>query len=131
MIFYPGFFAELFQPYGCDLAKPETCEGFSTRGFMFITATLTFTTLLLWFTRLQMKLYLAERHLALDARERRAFAEVYIGFLKEKDTTEEAKDQRALVYSALFRPTTDGIVKEDGGFDPSIAAAISKFLVPK
>ena len=86
-----------------------------------------FFTCLLWYVRMQMKLFLSERHLALDALERSTFAEVYIEFLGEKDSSNEAAGQRAAVYAALFRPTTDGIVKEEGGLDPSIAAALSKF----
>lgn len=40
-----------------------------------------------------MKLYLAERHLALDAREREAFAQSYLGLVREGDVSEEAKEQ--------------------------------------
>ena len=87
-----------------------------------------FFTCLLWYVRMQMKLFLSERHLALDARERTAFAQTYIGFLAEKDSSDEAAGQRAAVYAALFRPSTDGIVKDEGGLDSSIAAALSKFL---
>ena len=75
-----------------------------------------------------MKLFLSERHLALNARESKAFAQIYIGFLAEKDSSDEAAGQRAAVYATLFRPSTDGIVKDAGGLDPSIAAALSKFL---
>lgn len=96
---------------------------------MLAAGVLTLFTLLLWFIRLQMKLYLAERHLALDAREREAFAQSYLGLVREGDVSEEAKEQSALVYAALFRPSSDGTVKDDGGMDPSIAAALSKFLM--
>ena len=90
---------------------------------------LTLLTLALWFARIQMKEYLSERHLALDARERRAFAQAYIGLINEGDSvTDEARDQRALVYAALFRPSSDGIIKEDSGIDPSLTAALSKLL---
>ncbi|MDG1424260.1 MAG: hypothetical protein P8P89_02220, partial [Paracoccaceae bacterium] len=82
----------------------------------------------LWYVRMQMKLFLSERHLALDARERTAFAQAYVGFLGDKDSSDEAAGQRSAVYAALFRPAPDGIIKEDGGLDPSIAAALSKFL---
>jgi hypothetical protein len=34
-----------------------------------------------------------------------------------------------LVYAALFRPASDGTVREEGGLDPSVAAALSKFLM--
>ncbi|WP_291240177.1 hypothetical protein [Gemmobacter sp.] len=33
-----------------------------------------------------------------------------------------------LVYAALFRPGADGTVREEGGIDPAISAALSKLL---
>lgn len=131
LIAYGATIDGLFTPITCDKAKPETCGGFSTRGLLATGSVLTIFTLLLWFARLQMKLFLAERHLALDAREREAFAQTYVGLLNEDPTTgnaAQAKEQHALVYAALFRPGSDGTVKEEGGFDPAISAAISKFL---
>ncbi|NIZ12929.1 DUF6161 domain-containing protein [Phaeobacter sp. HF9A] len=120
----------VLTPVGCDpVNKPELCNGFSFRGMIVSGSVLTLLTMALWFARIQMKEYLSERHLALDARERRAFAQAYIGLINEGDSvTDEAKDQRALVYAALFRPSTDGIIKEDGGIDPSLTAALSKML---
>ncbi|MCH8951214.1 MAG: hypothetical protein IID49_03665, partial [Proteobacteria bacterium] len=119
----------LFTAAGCDPAKPGTCDRFSFRGLLVTGAVLTLFTLCLWFTRLQMKIYLSERHLALDARERRAFAQAYIALLAQGDTSEEAKEHKTLVYAALFRPTVDGIIKDDGGVDPALSAALSKFLM--
>ena len=109
-----------------------------------IGAILTLITLLLWFTRLQMRIYLSERHLALDARERRAFAQAYVAMLKgevskyaQEDLSPEEKErvfkdaqqQRGLVYAALFRATKEGMVKEDAALDPTLTAAISKLLM--
>ena len=128
LIFSKDVAYALVAPIGCDPAKPETCSGFSARGLSILTLLAAFFTCLLWYVRMQMKLFLSERHLALDARERTAFAQTYIGFLAEKDSSDEAAGQRAAVYAALFRPSTDGIVKDEGGLDPSIAAALSKFL---
>ena len=128
LIFCKDVAYALVAPIGCDPAKPETCSGFSARGLSILTLLAAFFTCLLWYVRMQMKLFLSERHLALDARERTAFAQTYIGFLAEKDSSDEAAGQRAAVYAALFRPSTDGIVKDEGGLDPSIAAALSKFL---
>jgi peroxiredoxin len=124
------YLAGLLAPAGCDPTAPSSnCSGFSLKGMLLVAGVLTLFTLLLWFIRLQMKLYLAERHLALDARERLAFAQSYLGLVREGDTSEEAIGQRALVYAALFRPASDGTVREEGGLDPSVAAALSKFLL--
>ncbi|MEP0153942.1 DUF6161 domain-containing protein [Pseudophaeobacter sp.] len=126
----PDYVQALLAPIGCDPKQPSSaCSGFSLKGVLLAAGVLTLFTLLLWFIRLQMKLYLAERHLALDAREREAFAQSYLGLVREGDVSEEAKEQRALVYAALFRPASDGTVKDEGGLDPSVTAALAKFLM--
>lgn len=122
-------FRDRLLPAGCDLElRPALCTGFSITSLVTISAVLSVFTLLLWFVRLKMKEFLSERHLALDAEEKRTFAQVYVGLLAMGDTSQEAQAQRALVYAALFRPTHDGIVKEDGGIDPSLAAMLTKIL---
>lgn len=123
-----GWIDGAFVSADCAPATPESCANVGAKGFLIGGALLTLFTALLWFTRLQLKLYLAERHMQMDARERRAFAQTYVGFLKEGDISKEAQEQRGLVYGALFRPSSDGTVKDEGGVDPSIAAALSKFL---
>ncbi|WP_353396810.1 DUF6161 domain-containing protein [Pseudophaeobacter arcticus] len=126
----PDYVQALLAPIGCDPKQPSSaCSGFSLKGVLLAAGVLTLFTLLLWFIRLQMKLYLAERHLGLDAREREAFAQSYLGLVREGDVSEEAKEQRALVYAALFRPASDGTVKDEGGLDPSVTAALAKFLM--
>ncbi|WP_052245418.1 DUF6161 domain-containing protein [Halocynthiibacter namhaensis] len=125
---FPDQINTLFSAPGCDASAGAGCTGFSLHSALVIAAILTIFTVALWFTRLQMKLYLAERHMRLDAREREAFTKAYIGLLSQGDTSKEAADQRALVYGALFRPSSDGTVKDDGGLDPAIAAGLSKLL---
>ncbi|WP_316247455.1 DUF6161 domain-containing protein [Roseobacter fucihabitans] len=83
------------------------------------------STVWLWFLRLQMKVHLSERHLFLDARERKAFAETYLALLKGGDVT---KDHEAVILQSLFRPTQDGIIKDDGGIDVGIAGLLSRAL---
>lgn len=113
----------------CDPAQnPGGCASFFLKPVILTASVLTLFTLVLWFVRLKMKEYLAERHLMLDARERRAFAQTYLGLLAINDSSDEAKEQRSTIYAALFRHGSDGIIKDEGGLDPSIAAALSKFL---
>ena len=128
LVWNADFIGELLAPVGCTQDTPDRCAGFSFKGMVLVAGVLGLFTLGLWFIRLKMKEYLSERHLALDARERRAFSQAYIGLLAEGDTTDEAKEQRAMVYAALFRPSSDGIIKDEGGIDPSITAALSKLL---
>ena len=118
---------QAIAPLGCDpVNAPQACSGFSFLGAVMIGLLLTLFTLLLWFTRLKMKEYLSERHLAFDARERRAFAEFYIGLLRQEGVdSNQVNEQRAIIYAALFRPTIDGIVKEEGGFSRADSGAES------
>ena len=74
LIFCKDVAYALVAPIGCDPAKPETCSGFSARGLSILTLLAAFFTCLLWYVRMQMKLFLSEWHLALDTRERTAFA---------------------------------------------------------
>ena len=73
-------------------------------------ATLIFLTLYLWVMRVVMRMYLTEHHLAIDASSRSAMAYTYLALTKTgaADTTD-----RAIVLASLFRPLTDGIVKDD------------------
>lgn len=81
--------------------------------------------LLFWAGRLLTKLYLSQHHLRQDADERATMTTTYLALTAE----EAASDgDRTIILNALFRNTPDGIVKEDGGLDPSIAAALGKFL---
>lgn len=81
--------------------------------------------LVFWVGRLLTKLYLSQHHLKQDAEERATMTETYLALI-ENGAASEA--DRQVILSALFRNTPDGIVKEDGGLDPSIAAALGKFL---
>ncbi|MEJ7927419.1 DUF6161 domain-containing protein [Sphingobium sp. AN641] len=72
--------------------------------------TLLVLTILLWATRLCVRFYMIEQHLALDAAARSAMVETYLGLRTENAL--EATD-RAIVLGALFRPVTDGLVNDD------------------
>ncbi len=125
----PQTLSAALAPPGCDLETSTAgCPGFSFKGLLVTTSILTLFTLAFWIVRLKMKEYLAERHLMLDARERRAFAQAYLALLAIGDASAEAKEQRGLVYAALFRHGSDGIIADDGGLDPSIASVASKVL---
>lgn len=81
--------------------------------------------LVFWVGRLLTKLYLSQHHLRQDAEERATMTQTYLALI-ENDAA--STDDRQVILNALFRNTPDGIVKEDGGLDPSIAAALGKFL---
>ncbi len=82
--------------------------------------------LVLWVIRLQYRIYLSERHLSLDAEEKRAFSEAYLAMTEGKTA---GADNEAIVFAALFRPTQDGIIKDDdSSVDLSAAALLAKQL---
>lgn len=118
----------MLAPLGCTPATPTACTGVSLRAILAMAATMALFTVLLWFTRLQMKLFLAERHLVLDSRERQAFAETYVSLLRSPGTTDHALESRSVVYASLFRPSSDGFVKEDAGVEAGLIAALSRLL---
>lgn len=78
-----------------------------------------------WAGRLLTKLYLSQHHLRQDAEERATMTETYLALIENSAASAE---DRQVILNALFRNTPDGIVKEEGGLDPSIAAALGKFL---
>jgi hypothetical protein len=62
--------------------------------------------------RIIVRLFLSQVHLAADAAERMTMVQTYLS-LKEGGSTFKDDDLR-LILGALFRPTSDGIVKDDG-----------------
>jgi hypothetical protein len=68
---------------------------------------------------------MSEHHLAVDSEERATMVKTYLA-LTEKNAADEK--ERALVLASLFRPTSDGIVKDDAAPDMSPAALLSRVL---
>ncbi|MGJ8611354.1 MAG: DUF6161 domain-containing protein, partial [Octadecabacter sp.] len=103
----------------------EGCErAFSAKGPVTITGLLLVMSLLMWLARLQYRIHLSERHLALDASEKKAFAETYLAMKQGEDV---GKDNEAIVLASLFRPTQDGIIRDDeSGMDLSAVAMVAK-----
>ena len=117
--------AQAFTPTSCQTGNEASCNQISPKGPLIISAILAVSTVWLWFLRLQMKVHLSERHLFLDARERKAFAETYLALVKGGEVT---TDHEAVILQSLFRPTQDGIIKDDGGIDVGIAGLLSRAL---
>lgn len=117
-----SFFVEI-----CRGPEPSNCSReFSAKGPLTVSGLLVVMSLILWAIRLQYRVYLSERHLALDASEKRAFAET---FLAMREGNEFDGENEAIVLASLFRPTQDGIIKDDdGALDLSAAALIARQL---
>lgn len=81
------------------------------------------STIAFWIGRLLTKLYLSEHHLRNDAEERAVMATTYLAL-----TNEGAAEvsERQIVLNALFRPTPDGIVKDEGPTDTSLQGLLAR-----
>lgn len=70
------------------------------------------TTLSLWVVRIIVRLFLSHTHLENDAAERVTMAKTYLALIR--DGALNNKENIGTVLAALFRPTGDGIVKDEG-----------------
>ena len=65
-----------------------------------------------WFVRIVVRLFLSHVHLLADANERVTMANTYLALQHSKEGLVE-KD-RQLILQVLFRPSSTGVVKDDG-----------------
>jgi hypothetical protein len=65
-----------------------------------------------WGLRLIVRMFLSHLHLATDAAERVVMTQTYLSLLDGKHLPDN--EDRKLILQALFRPTSDGIVKDEG-----------------
>lgn len=108
---------------GCTYNHPAT-------GIFFMGVLLLSASIMLWMLRLTHKLFISHRHLAIAARERSAFARAYLAMVHDGTI---GKEQDAIVLAALFRPTQEGVLKDDdgGAMDISAASILAKALASK
>lgn len=125
VVCFGDWIASAFINEGCVEGSEDACKRISAKGPLVISAIFLGSTVCLWFLRLQMKIYLSERHLVLDARERMAFAETYLSLIQDDNVS---RDNEQVVLQSLFRPTQDGIIKDDIGPDFSAAGMLSRTL---
>jgi hypothetical protein len=83
--------------------------------------------LVLWVGRLLTRLYLSEHHLRKDAEERRIMTTTYLALMRK---TAAGDQDRQVILTALFRNSSDGIVKDDGAADLGLSALVSRLGVP-
>lgn len=77
-----------------------------------IGAILLMATLGFWFIRLLVRIFLSNLHLENDAAERVTMAKTYLALLRDGGMPKDGSI--GAVLAALFRPTGDGIVKDEG-----------------
>lgn len=73
-----------------------------------------------WGTRLIVRMYLSHHHLKLDAEERQTMIMTYLALASDGQLPDS--DDKKLVLAPLFRPASDGVVKEDGVVLPGLEA---------
>ena len=75
-------------------------------------------TMYVWAIRFIMRLMMTEHHLAIDASARSTMANTYLALSKSGTVSE---GEKAIVLAALFKPVTDGIVRDDSmpAFSPA------------
>jgi hypothetical protein len=78
------------------------------------------STLVLWLLRVLVRSYLGQSHLKADADERVAMVKTYLAL---SESGKAPADSLGPVLSALFRPASDGLVKDD-----SMPASIAELL---
>ncbi|MDI1264818.1 MAG: DUF6161 domain-containing protein [bacterium] len=83
------------------------------------------TSILFWAGRVILRIYLSARHLATDAEERRTMITTFLALTKKASVGEE---DRKFILAALFRPSADGIVKEESAPDTMFAALMGSVL---
>jgi len=64
-----------------------------------------------WAVRLVVRMFLSDQHLATDAAERVTMVQTYLSLIEGGKLTSD--DDRKLILQALFRPASDGIVKDE------------------
>lgn len=72
-----------------------------------------------WLLRLVARLALSSHHLKIDADERDVMIRTYLALIKEGGASEK---EREIILHTIFKPTSDGIVKEDPQFEHPVAS---------
>jgi hypothetical protein len=97
-------------------------------GFVLVALAVLASALLLWPLRIVSRLLLSNLHQATDAKERVTMIETYLALAHDREIS--AEDRRVL-FTAIFRPSAHGIVKEDGAAPPSMASALQRLFEGK
>jgi len=83
-----------------------------------VTISLAVTTGVIWATRVFVRNYLSEQHLYIDAEERATMIQTHLALI---EGGQNDPDERKILLQAIFRPTADGMVKDDAA--PSFPGA--------
>lgn len=96
----------LFTLSALHFLSTEPISYFKVAIFLFL------GTLFFWAMRVLVKLMLSNVHLEGDAHEREVMCQTYLALLRDKTGLEE--NDKKLILTTLFRPSSSGIMGEDG-----------------
>lgn len=71
-----------------------------------------------WASRLTIRMFLSHIHLSTDANERVTMVKTYLALIEDGKIPSD--DDRKLILQCLFRPASDGIVKDEGLPHPAL-----------
>lgn len=107
-----------------DLVKKSVTEtGQVQIAYVVLTIVVFLLTIAFWIGRLISRTYVSQSHLAIDAEERAIMVQTYLALTNDNKIE---TSERSLVLAALFRASSDGLVKDDASPDMSIAGIASR-----
>jgi len=106
----------------------ESDKALPATPFLVVAAGLgTILTALFWAARIFVRNYLTERHLKIDAEERKVMTMTYLALINEQGAV--AEEDRLVILNALFRPTAaSGGVGDDGPQAIALPALLAKLV---
>ena len=108
-----GWLDALLIPYGCVNLGDDVCVGLTQRTAFLTVIFLTPASVIFLVLRILLRGYHSNIFLRDDARERIAFATVYINMLGNARTSQKTDDYARIVYETLFRPANSKLPVAD------------------
>ena len=119
----------LLIPSGCANLAIDACVGLTQRTAFLTVIFLTLVSVILLVLRILLRAYNSNIFWRDDARERIAFATVYINMLGNTTTSQKTDDYARIVYETLFRAANSKMPVEDVSVGLSISDNLAKSLV--
>ena len=74
------------------------------------------STFVIWFIKLLIKIFLSNIHLAADAAERVVMISTFMALQRKRNSKSESNPlDMTIIMSSIFRPSTSGVITDDGG----------------
>ena len=124
-----GWLDALLIPDGCVNLGDEICVGLTQRTAFLTVIFLTLASVIFLVLRILLRGYNSNIFWRDDARERIAFATVYINMLGNARTSQKTDDYARIVYETLFRPANSKLPLEDVSVGLSIPDNLAKNLI--